>query len=831
MQIREVTPRQAGPDAPDPKSGEKHSKEVEGRNVAAQAAPRQKSGAGVPFPAPPAVQGPVHPLLRGYGRNPPSLNAERRGRYLDQLSEELKAAQAGIKQQLQQLPPAWLGPGAAEMAASIDREIADLDAHRRDAVAGTRQMDAQMARAKAIWSQMTSLSEQVEKRVREQMENQANLFDRAVRADLRTTQGMIAGHYTITEPARERVRVLAQSMVPELDLKKQDYLALQSRRAPQQEIDQALQEYHAAAVKALSYVQQSGAAESAALDKRIKRLDLAIAVTRFIRDASVAVGAMLIPGAQGVGLASGVAAVGALGLMHTGAQLADERPGGGHWTPGAAGKAALKNTANVAVDALAGARYMKLGKEMISAASMIRKGQLMAKAAALGVASGTAHRSIEGQGWKAFDPKRALADGVISAGTFGLNAKLAPAMAKLTPLVRHTGNAAFGATMGAGAQVVINAADGRPLGENLGPATIQALAASVVSGYAMAETGGSTRGDPESTGRTEAMPAENIGTERSAPPLLTPQDLNELSSAYNRLPKEAQEAFHDSEAKFIDEVHGAFGELPEAAQRAYGNSSASYFKEIAGEFYRLSEESRNELGSLRRYFGLAHEFNKLFPEQAQGRSGDRLALLKSIQEAEFRRKIEEAFAGLPKEKQEAYGSPSGYLKKITEEFGKLPRKWRAELGSPRRYFNLVQVFNALSEARQGQFGTPLGYLKEIGEVFSVFPVFQGEFGTPLRFLEEFGQEFNRLSPDERAEFEDPLRFFSNIVLEFNELPPATQEVLGNPLRAYKISQRFSGLSDAQQKQFGYNLYRYARSLGEPGVSPGGDETSGPEGKL
>lgn len=229
--------------------------------------------------------------------------------------------------------------------------------------------DAQLA----VVNEMDSLGERVQTRVREFKEKQANLFDQAVRADLRTTRGMIAGHFAITEPARVRVRVLAESIVPDLEAKKQEYLGLKSRHVPQSKIDQALDEYHAAALEGFNYVRQSGAAESAALDNRIKNLDRAIGATRFIRDGSVAVGAMLIPGAQGVSLASGAAAVGGLGLMITGAQWLDEKSGGKSWTLGQAGAALAKNTANIAVDAIAGLRYIKLGREMVLATNLIQK--------------------------------------------------------------------------------------------------------------------------------------------------------------------------------------------------------------------------------------------------------------------------------------------------------------------------------------------------------------------------------------------------------------------------------------------------------------------------
>lgn len=100
------------------------------------------------------------------------------------------------------------------------------------------------------------------------------------------------------------------------------------------------------------------------------------------------------------------------------------------------------------------------------------------------MATGASHRLIQGQGPEALDPKQVAVDGTISAATFGLSAKLAPVMS-LSPLVRHTGNTALGAAMGAGSQAASNLADGRPLGENVSVAVVQGAATGLVSGIAM----------------------------------------------------------------------------------------------------------------------------------------------------------------------------------------------------------------------------------------------------------------------------------------------------------------------------------------------------------
>jgi hypothetical protein len=401
----------------------------------------------------------------------------------------MKAVQAQIKQQLAPLisdQDSWLGRDTREMVASIDRKIADFDAHRQGAIADRRQMDAQIARAKAVEDEMQSLGERIQTRVREFKETQAKWFDQAVRADLRNTQGMIAdGRYTITGSARERARVLANATVPNLDAKKQAYLDAKRRGAPQAEIDRALDAYHGATVDGFNFVRQSGQAEGAALQNRIKNLERALGAVRFIRDGSFAVGAMLIPGAQGVGLGSAAAAVGALGLMKTGTHLLDEKPGGGRWTPGSAGKALVTNTAGLGVDAIGGAGYLKLGKEMMFATNAIRKGRLIGEAGALGTLNGTAHRLIQGQGKEALDPKKLAVDGAISATTFGLNSKLAPAMLNMNPLARYTANTVLGGATGGGAQVVSNVVEGRPIGDNVDVATIQGAGTGLVSSIAM----------------------------------------------------------------------------------------------------------------------------------------------------------------------------------------------------------------------------------------------------------------------------------------------------------------------------------------------------------
>jgi hypothetical protein len=419
---------------------------------------------------------------------PTSLTSAQRGRYLDHVSGSIDAAQARIKQHLDPLtsdPNSWLGADAKQMVGSIDQKIADFKAHRQDAVRDRRQMNAQVQRAQAIEKEMQSLGGRIEQRAREIKEHQATSFDRAVRADLQTTQGMIKGGYTVMEPARERARVLAEQTVPNLDATRQAYFDAKGRGAPQAEIDRALDAWHGATVDGFNYAQQSNAREIQALEGRIRNLDTAIGVTRFVRDGAFAVGAMLIPGAQGVGLASGAAAVGALGLMKTGSQLLDETPGGGSWTPGSAGRALVTNTAGLGVDAVSGAGYLKLGKEMVLATNTIQKGRLIGEAGALSMGAGTTHRLIQGEGTEAFAPKKLFVDGVIGAGTFGANAKLAPVLQQTRPIARHTANTVIGGATGGSAQVLTNLVDGRPIGENVDIATIQGAGTSLATSVAM----------------------------------------------------------------------------------------------------------------------------------------------------------------------------------------------------------------------------------------------------------------------------------------------------------------------------------------------------------
>jgi hypothetical protein len=348
-----------------------------------------------------------------------------------------------------------------------------------------------------------------------------------------------------------------------------------------------------------------------------------------------------------------------------------------------------------------------------------------------------------------------------------------------------------------------------------------------------AKSGESVRPKPESNQGTGGVPPggargpdETPGGKapvRSTPPLLTEQDMKELTSAYNRLPEKEQDAYHGSVDMFINEVHGAFRELPEETQRTYG-SAAAYFKKIAKDFHGLSRESRNELGFLRMYFGLAQRFGSFSPPE-QARFGTPFKFFKHIQEAAFNGEIVRAFSRLPRETQEAYGNASEYGKKISKEFGNLPGKWRAELRSPRGYLHLVEAFNALSAESQAEFGDPLGFLKEIGEHFNnvyIAPLLT-QFGTPLRFIEEFAPEFSKLSAEERAEFGDPLTFFFRILLKFDLYPEESpmRTVLRNPLMAYQIERAYNGLTPDQQKAYGYNLYRYAES--EYGGSSGGSK--------
>lgn len=82
-------------------------------------------------------------LLGQLAKAGPDHLADLRRRYLDRISKEIKAVQVRIKQQLQPLtsdPNSWLGRDVNEMVASIDRGIADFDAHRWNAVADGRQI-------------------------------------------------------------------------------------------------------------------------------------------------------------------------------------------------------------------------------------------------------------------------------------------------------------------------------------------------------------------------------------------------------------------------------------------------------------------------------------------------------------------------------------------------------------------------------------------------------------------------------------------------------------------------------------------------------------------
>jgi hypothetical protein len=394
----------------------------------------------------------------------------------------MTAAQARIKQQLEPLTSdtsTWLGRDAREMVASIDRKIADFHAHRQKAIADPRQMDAQIARAKAVEKEMQSLGERIQTRTRQFMESQAPVWDRAVRADLETTRVLITSGnwfsrwFTTTKSMHERVQKLEKEAIPNLEAKKQAYLDAKGRRAPQAEIDRALEAYYRAAVDGFNYMQKSGQGELESAHRGVKNLERLLTATRFIRDGSFTVGAMLIPGAQGVGVASGVAAVGALGLMKTGTQLLDEKPAGGDWTPGSAGQALMKNTANLGVDAISGAGYLKLGKVASNAIPKIGGAGL------LGAGSGTAHRLIEGQGT---DLKKVVVDGGIGAATFGLGAKIGAATQNMNPVARQTANAVVGGATAGGAQVVSNVVEGRPITENVDVATAQGAGIALASG-------------------------------------------------------------------------------------------------------------------------------------------------------------------------------------------------------------------------------------------------------------------------------------------------------------------------------------------------------------
>ena len=424
-----------------------------------------------------------------------SLNAKQRARYLDQISGSMKTAHERAKQQLEPLTSdrnTWLGRDVRDMVASIDRKIADFDAHRQDAIADRRQMDAQIARARAVESEMRSLGERIQTRAREFKEKTGDLFDRTVRADLKTgpletKQGILSRFFFRESNARERerARVLANEKVPNLDATKRAYLDAKARRAPQAEIDRALDAYYGAAVDAFNYARQSGQEALAATQNGVRNVERALAAVRFTRDGSFAVGAMLIPGAQGVGVGSGLAAVGALGLMKTGTQLFDEKPGGGSWTPGSAGKTLVTNTAHLGVDAISGFGYGQLGKKIVLAANVVETSGLIVKAGALGMGSGAAHRFIDGQGMEALDPKKVVVDTIIGAGSFGLAAKIAPTMPNITPLARHMANTVLGGATGSGAQVVSNVVEGRPPLDNVGPATLLGAGTSLVAGLAM----------------------------------------------------------------------------------------------------------------------------------------------------------------------------------------------------------------------------------------------------------------------------------------------------------------------------------------------------------
>src|SRR5206468_3238524 len=198
------------------------------------------------------------------------------------------------------------------------------------------------------------------------------------------------------ERGKEQVRVLAE-MVSNLDAKKQAFLDAKKRGAPQAEIDKALVAYYSETVKAFNYDAQSGQEQLAAIQKGIHKTEQALAVTRVVRDGSFTVAAMLIPGAQGVGVGSGLATVAALGLMKTGTHLADEKPGGGSRTPGSVAEELATNTAGLGVDAASGLGYLKLGKGMLGATSMLQKASLIGAAGGVSATSGTAHRLIDGK--------------------------------------------------------------------------------------------------------------------------------------------------------------------------------------------------------------------------------------------------------------------------------------------------------------------------------------------------------------------------------------------------------------------------------------------------